>query len=103
MQTLTDLDTGHWLVTTSSGTTHLFDLRADGTSTVTRLPRQVDPASELDISADLRRDGETLPLIGILIITPGVEGAFYLRVRTDGVATLRMTTPVQSIRSLEES
>ncbi|MGY3567961.1 hypothetical protein [Sinomonas sp. RB5] len=103
MQSLTDLDTGRWLVTTGSGTTHQFDIRADGSSTVTRLPRQVGPATDLDISADLRRDGEVLGLIGILLLRVGVEGAFYLRVRTDGVATLRMTTPIQSIRRLEES
>ncbi|WP_415853608.1 hypothetical protein [Sinomonas sp. G460-2] len=103
MQDLTDWDTGLWQVTTAAGSIHLFELRADGTSTVTRLPHQAEPMSDRDLIADLRRDGECLPLVGISRLTVGTDGAFYLRVRTHGVVTLRMTTTVVSIERVEES
>ncbi|WP_171042462.1 hypothetical protein [Sinomonas gamaensis] len=56
--------------------------------------------TERDLIADLRRDGETLPLVGIHKLTVGEDGAFFLRVRTDCV-TLRQTTTVISIQPLE--
>ncbi len=103
LRTLTDLDIGRWRVTTGSGSPHVFDLRTDGTSTVARLPRQVSQISDRDLIADLRRDGDTLPLVGIRNLTVGEDGIFYLRVRTDGVVTLRHTTTVISIKPLEVS
>ncbi|WP_171042223.1 hypothetical protein [Sinomonas gamaensis] len=68
-----------------------------------RLPRQVSQISDRDLIADLRRDGDTLPLVGIRNLTVGEDGIFYLRVRTDGVVTLRHTTTVISIKPLEVS
>lgn len=102
MDTLTDLDAGEWRVVTGSGSVHLFSIRPGGVSEVARLPRQEEQASERDLIADLRRDGETLVLEGISCLEVGQDAAFWLRVRKDGVLTLRRTTTVISIEKLEE-
>lgn len=98
---LTDGDAGLWQVTTASGSIYLLDLAA-GRSAMTRLPARTYPLGDYARIpvADLRRDGETVPLLSIGQLQLGQPGALLIDVRGDGVATVRNTTPVISIERL---
>ncbi|MFD1210735.1 hypothetical protein ACFQ36_01600 [Arthrobacter sp. GCM10027362] len=101
---LTDREEGLWRVTTASGTVYVLDL-TPGRRTLTRLPGRDRPqAGYARIpAADLRRDGETLPLLAIGQLQLGRPGALVIDVRRDGIPTVRGTTPVVSIERLEEA
>ncbi|MFD1210746.1 hypothetical protein ACFQ36_01660 [Arthrobacter sp. GCM10027362] len=100
---LTDRDEGFWQVTTASGTVYLLNL-TPGRRTLTRLPaRDQATADYARIPvADLRRDGETLPLLSIGRLQLGHPGTLVIDVRRDGIPTLRNTTPVVAIVRLED-
>jgi hypothetical protein len=84
---------GVWLVTTTSSQ-YLFDFDA---MTTTRYPR-VDNEDE---RGQLRRDGETLPLLLIRHIAVGERFTMFIQVRTDPNPTLRRPTEVISIERVE--
>ena len=104
-------DGGTWLIATESGSEYLVDLEA---RTVVRLASQESVAQQLDerwhVSLPMRRDGETLPLLGI--VDPPIEvgrrarlllGAVRREAVPDGrtyLHTERTTTPVTRIRRL---
>lgn len=99
---LTDDDVGVFAVDTASGSTHLVDL-VSPKRTVTRFPRQNTPSpeySERFLQPSLRRDEESLPLLAVVRIELGRRAEFFVLARTDGVITLRETTPVVRITEL---
>lgn len=75
---------GRWTVRTESGTGYLFDLDA---MTVRR-----DSGT-----GALRRDDEDLVLWMLGICQVGRPAVLVLQVRTDGMQTIRTTSPVVSI------
>ena len=97
---ITDTDFGAYRLRTASGTTYRLDVRPEA-STLTRLPVEDSPDEDYD-QAVLRKDGEPLPLLGVVRAAVGASAAFWVVVR-DGFATLRMTTPVLSIEREEET
>ena len=61
---LTDLTpAGRFTVTTASGSQYTLDMAE---RTATREPRASSNATDADPSSDLRKDGDTLPLIHII-------------------------------------
>lgn len=48
-------------------------------------------------ASDLRKDGETVPLIEVVSCEVGHRGVFLVDVRGDGIATARYTTLITSI------
>jgi hypothetical protein len=98
---ITDTDFGTYRMRTASGTTYRLNLRPEG-STLTRLPIRDSPDEEYDQSV-LRKDGEPLPLLGIVRAAVGASAAFWVDVRRDGIRTFRLTTPVMAIEREEES
>lgn len=84
---LTDSDTGRWLMSTETSR-YVIDLDA---RTITRSPGDGEDA------LDLRRDDEVVPLLRLNSCERGASAVLLLDVRGDGVATLRMTTPVRRI------
>jgi hypothetical protein len=92
---ITDVDVGTYLLLTASGTAYRLEVRADG-GTLTRYPRE-EPSSAGYERADLRQDGEPLPLLGIIQAEVGTPAVFLVDVRHDGIPTLRTTTPVLTI------
>lgn len=87
---------GQWTVTTSSGSVYFFDLDR---RLVTRCATARGPQPGYRDTAQLRRDGEPVPLLE-LHCRAGSPLRMLLRVRDDNVTTLRVTTPVRSIRRL---
>lgn len=81
------------LVVTTMTSTHVVDLDA---MTVTRRPGTGTSLDEWPVS-DLRRDETPVPLVAIERLELGHEMIFWLRIRDDGVLTVRTTTPVVSI------
>lgn len=64
--------------------------------TLSRFPRQTEVGNEVYV-AELRRDGKPIPFEVIGELTVGQPAQFLLRIRDDGVATIRTTTPVVEI------
>jgi hypothetical protein len=63
---------------------------------LTRFPRQTEVGGEVYV-ADLRRDGKPIPFEVIGELAVGQPAQFQLRIRNDGVSTIRTTTPVVEI------
>ncbi|TCJ21648.1 hypothetical protein [Nocardioides jejuensis] len=90
---------GRWLVTTASGSTHLFDLDA---KTIQRVQAAANerPSRERAGSVPLRRDGDVLPLLHLDPIRLN-EPACLLIGEVDDylgyVNTTRVTTPVRLV------
>lgn len=96
-------DGGSWLVVTSSGTKYLFRLDGDVPTVVRLVANEANPRA--DERTVMRRDGEVLPLLGLIEPPIQVGRPAYLvvgNVRDDEgyVSTTRATTPVASIRRL---
>jgi hypothetical protein len=90
---LADVRTGRYAVTTVSGSEYAIDLDK---RTLTRRPDQ-----ENDLTGDLRRDGETVELLGIERCIVGARGVFVIDLNVPGVPfTVRGTTEVASISQL---
>jgi hypothetical protein len=99
---LTQDMTGTYSVRTFSGTAYLVCL--DEPRHVIRLAADMAPVGDYAAieTATLRRDGEELPLIALGTVEVGRRGELVLDVRRDGIATYRQSTPVLSIRRLED-
>jgi hypothetical protein len=50
--------------------------------------------------AELRRDGEPVPIVAISTLVIGQPMVLLLRLREDGSPTLRTTTPIQDISEM---
>lgn len=98
---ISDTDFGAYRLHTASRTTYGLDLRPEG-STLTRLPVEDSPDEDYDQAA-LPKDGEPLPLLGIIRAAVGASAEFWLDIRRDGIATFRITTPVLAIEREEET
>ncbi|MDQ0259547.1 hypothetical protein [Sinomonas atrocyanea] len=97
---VTDLDFGQYVVVTESASVYILDIGGPESSTLNRMPAG-GPVGDYD-AAVLRRDGETVPLLGILRLEMGLPAVFLIDVRGDGVPTVRGTTPVAGIERLEK-
>lgn len=89
--------TGMWRVVTQTACYFVdFDARQ-----ICRLPRSDTPV-RLDYPpvAHLRRDGEWLPLLVPVTPTIGKSMTLNVAVRSDGVESLRLTTPVVALEML---
>lgn len=96
-------DGGSWLVLTSSGSEYLFRLDGDE-RTVVRLAANEGNAGTEERTV-MRRDGEVLPLLGLIEppIQVGRPAYFVVGNVSDEagyVSTTRATTPVVSIRRM---
>lgn len=96
-------DGGSWLVVTSSGSEYLFRLDGD-VRTLVRLVLD-DTNVRADERTAMRRDGEVLPLLGLIEppIQVGRPAYFVVGDVNDNagyVSTTRATTPVVSIHRL---
>lgn len=96
---VTDLDFGRYLVLTASASAYVLVVGPDCSSLVRFSCRQTLGEWE---SAPLRRDGGTVPLLGIIQLQLGCRAIFRIDVRGDGIETTRTTTPVCAIRRLAE-
>ena len=89
--------TGQWLITTQTSSYWLdLDLRM-----LLRLHREIaEPGWEV-MKAQLRKDGEAVPLLAVEHAVVGEEAIFVIDVRGDGVVTVRRTTPVVKMERVE--
>lgn len=95
VEAVTDLDFGRYLVVTASGS--VYSLRVGpGSSSVVRSSHC--PADGEWEAVPLRRDGEAVPLVGIIELQLGRRAVLRIDVRGDGIETTRTTTPVKTIR-----
>lgn len=99
VEAVTDLDPGRFLVITASDAEYVLDIGPQPSALVRSPQRQT--AGEWK-AVPLRRDGEAVPLLGIIRLEVGRRAIFRLDVRGDGIETTRTTTPVCSIRRLTE-
>lgn len=97
MEALTDLDYGRYLVITASASIYVLEI-GPGSSSLVRSSGDIE-TSEWE-RVPLRRDNETVPLLGIVQLQLGSRAIFHVDVRGDGVETVRTTTPVWAIRRL---
>jgi hypothetical protein len=90
-------ESGLWEIRTASRAQYRLDLDR---RTLSR--RTAEPADRAELPAvALRRDGEVLPLLGLLRpVTIGASMVALVDLRGDGVPTVRETTPVRSIDRL---
>lgn len=79
----------------TASSTYLLDLAG---KTAIRLPGHGTSDSLYFDIADLRRDAEPIPFIGIAQLAVGLPMVLWLCLREDGAPTLRITTPVREIR-----
>lgn len=96
-------DGGSWLVVTSSGSEYLFWLDGDVRTVVRLVANEANPRA--DERTVMRRDGEVLPLLGLIEPPIQVGRPAYLVVgdvndNAGHVSTTRATTPVVSIHRL---
>ena len=88
---------GRWRVRTETAS---YDLDLDaGTAQRTPLALPIDDSGWAPV-ADLRRDGEAIPLIGVLRCRVGEPMLLALDIRNDETVTFRLTTAVVLIRRL---
>ena len=89
---------GQFEVTTATGSVYLVSLLEE--RKITRLPVATLPAKGFKFiaSSQLRRDGEELELLMLVVCEVGAPAQFWVQIRTDGVPTLRTTSPVVCIR-----
>ncbi|WP_159599973.1 hypothetical protein [Agromyces humi] len=101
MQTLNDVDAGVYAVITASGSRYVFDLDR---REVVRAPHVApNVAPDMVDAADLRRDGEAMPLYELVDITVGQSLVVWIGKVDDYagyLATRRVSTDVQSIEPL---
>lgn len=97
LNSLTDNMSGSFAIRTSSGT--MYFVRLDAPREIVRLAENEASSPEYAhlLSAQLRRDGEPIGLLGIIHVCVGQCAMLWLDVRRDGIPTLRTTTPVLSI------
>ena len=99
-QTLSNLDTGRWLVATESSA-YILDLDA---RTARRSPGYgVGPVSNGHVHlSQMRRDEAPIPLEEIITLEVGKPMLLLLDVREDGVLTLRRSTIVAAITEITD-
>lgn len=99
-QQITGHDRGQFEVTTATGSVYLVSLLEE--RKITRLPVATLPAEGFKFiaSSQLRRDGEELELLMLVVCEVGAPAQFWVQIRTDGVPTLRTTSPVVCIRQV---
>lgn len=97
---LGDSDEGTYCVRTASGSAYLVHLTPN--RHIVRLRQHSKPRTDYtdEPVAQLRLDGEQIPLLRIGTLKIGQRGELWLDVRRDGIFTLRLTTPVTSISRL---
>jgi hypothetical protein len=99
---MTDLDRlsasegGTWLITSANASRYLVDL--DG-RTLTRFRGAGEPGE----TAELRRDGEAVPLLRLTRCRVGVPMHVLIDVRGDGITSERVTSDVNSIELVRAS
>lgn len=99
---MTDLDrlsaseSGTWLITSANASRYIVDL--DG-RTLTRFRGAGEPGE----TAELRRDGEAVPLLRLTRCRVGVPMHVLIDVRGDGITTERVTSDVNSIELVRAS
>ena len=95
METLMDVSTGRYLVTTISGSRYLIDMDK---STLRRLP-----ALDLTLDRSLRHDGQDIYVVALKECTVGRAMELIIDLCVPGVfLTKRRSTEVQSIEALGE-
>jgi len=99
VEAVTDLDFGRYSVITASASAYVLDIRPQSSSLVRS--SQCQTVGEWE-AVPLRRDGETVPLLGIIQLQLGRRAIFRLDIRGDGIETTRTTTLVRLIRWLAE-
>jgi hypothetical protein len=99
VEAVTDLDFGRYSVTTASASAYVLDIGPESSSLVRSSRCQTLGEWE---AVPLRRDGETVPLLGIIQLQLGRPAIFRLDIRGDGIETTRTTTSVCAIRRLAE-
>lgn len=89
---------GDWQIRTASGTIYRFQASTAG-SFLTRYAQITATTPEYHHLPvyDLRRDGEPIPVLAFSGVLLGEEILFTLQIRSDGVETIRRTTPAVSI------
>lgn len=97
VEAVTDLDYGRYVVITASGSVYVLVVEPDFSSLVRSFQSQTVGEWE---AVPLRRDGETVPLLGIIQLQLGRRAVFRIDVRGDGIETTRTTTPVSAIKRL---
>lgn len=99
-QKLSNDDKGQYLVTTATGSQYLLDMKA---RTAHRTMAATAPLNDFLAAgfSKLRREGEVLDLHMIEHCVVGESARYYIQVREDLMATLRMTSPVVSMEELE--
>jgi hypothetical protein len=92
-----DLDYGRYLVVSASGSAHFLGVGSESSSVVRS---SHEPAAEREWEAvPLRRDGEAVPLLGIIELQLGRRAVLRIDVRGDGIETTRTTTtPAKTLR-----
>ena len=98
--TLTDSSTGVFVVSTETSG-YVLDLSARTALRVPGVGAGSAPNLRPARVTELRRDGEAVPLAVLVSCEVGKPLSMHLDVRGDGVLTLRETTLVRSIDSLE--
>ncbi len=87
---------GLWFVSTQhSG--YVLDLEHP---TLIRIPGTLIRGEVAASAADLRRDGEPIPLLGVHHFRLGDPLVMTIQVRPDGIPTLRTTTPVTCVEEI---
>lgn len=99
VEAVTDLDFGRYSVITASASEYVLDIGPASSSLVRCSRCQTVGEGE---SVPLRRDGENVPLLGIIQLQLGCRAIFRIDVRGDGIETTRTTTPVRVIRRVAE-
>lgn len=97
VEVVTSLDGGRYLVTTASASVYVLDIGPESSSLVRSSQHQTLGEWE---AVPLRRDGEAVPVLGVIQLQIGRRAIFRLDIRGDGVETTRTTTPVLAIRRL---
>lgn len=95
---------GDWKIRTASGTIYPFEA-TDARSFLTRYAQITVTTPEyrhLPVY-DLRKDGEPIPVLAFSGVQLGEEILFTLQIRSDGVETVRRTTPAVSIDAWERT
>lgn len=93
---------GDWKIRTASGTIYRFEA-SDANSFLTRYAqiKATTPEYHHLPVYDLRKDGEPIPVLAFSGVQLNEEILFTLQIRSDGVETIRRTTPAVSIEAWE--
>lgn len=97
VEAVTDLDFGRYVVITASASVYVLVVGPESSSLVRSVQSQAVGESE---TVPLRRDEETVPLLGIIQLQLGCPAVFRIDVLGHGIETTRTTTPVTAIRRL---